>query len=208
MNFQILSLVLCINSIQGLDVQVQCWFIEFLTYIFLLADNSAIPLFAGRKMLSPSPSFGSGIRHVHTSGGMAGYRCAPCKYFYNVCKKDSFWWKKRHSKVELDFTAFDLFRWFSSCRPGDWCWPEKTSGRKVSLFKTTVWVSTIIVVIFIVTMVIVVLIRDVELNLVTDGLESIFHQPECSSWQAEYTEIGTENGESSSGSSSRPLGGA
>jgi len=36
--------------------------------------------------------------------------------------------------------------------------------------------------------------REVELNLVTDGLDSIFHQPECSSWQAEYTEIGTENG--------------
>ena len=39
--------------------------------------------------------------------------------------------------------------------------------------------------------------REVELNLVTDGLDSILHQPECSSWQAEYTEIGTENGESS-----------
>jgi len=36
--------------------------------------------------------------------------------------------------------------------------------------------------------------RQVELNLVTDGLESILHVPECSRWQAEYTEIGTENG--------------
>jgi len=36
--------------------------------------------------------------------------------------------------------------------------------------------------------------REVELNLVTDGLDSILHQPECNSWQAEYTEIGTENG--------------
>ena len=38
------------------------------------------------------------------------------------------------------------------------------------------------------------LTRDVEFNLVTDGLESILHQPECSSWEAEYTEIGAENG--------------
>ena len=49
-----------------------------------------------------------------------------------------------------------------------------------------------------VTMVLNVLIRQVELNLVTDGLDSILHQPECSSWQAEYTELGTDNGESGS----------
>ena len=58
--------------------------------------------------------------------------------------------------------------------------------------KTPVCALTIIVVILIF---IVVLIRQVELNLVTDGLESILHVPECSTWQAEYTEIGTENGE-------------
>ena len=51
--------------------------------------------------------------------------------------------------------------------------------------------------------IIVVLIREVELNLVTDGLDSILHQPECNSWQAEYTQIGTENGVASSWSSSQ-----
>ena len=37
-------------------------------------------------------------------------------------------------------------------------------------------------------------IRHVEVNLITDGLDSILRQPECS-WEAEYTEMGRENGE-------------
>ena len=64
------------------------------------------------------------------------------------------------------------------------------------IFQKAFRVVTIMVVMMS-TMLTVILIREVELNLVTDGLDSIFHQPECSSWQAEYTEIGTENGESS-----------
>ena len=38
-------------------------------------------------------------------------------------------------------------------------------------------------------------IRHVEVNLITDGLDSILRQPECS-WEAEYTELGRENGKS------------
>ena len=60
-----------------------------------------------------------------------------------------------------------------------------------------VTIMVVILVIIISTMFTVILIRELELNLVTDGLDSIFHQPECSSWQAEYTEIGTGNGEPS-----------
>merc|ERR1711962_1881288 len=36
--------------------------------------------------------------------------------------------------------------------------------------------------------------RHVWLNLVTDSLDSILQQPECEGWEAEHTEIGTENG--------------
>ena len=66
------------------------------------------------------------------------------------------------------------------------------------IFQKAFCVVTIMVVILVIIIsTMFILIREVELNLVTDGLDSIFHQPECSSWQAEYTEIGTENGESS-----------
>ena len=40
-----------------------------------------------------------------------------------------------------------------------------------------------------------IIIRHVEVNLITDGLDSILRQPECS-WEAEYTELGGENGKS------------
>lgn len=36
--------------------------------------------------------------------------------------------------------------------------------------------------------------RHVSLNLSTDGLESVLRQPECEGWEAEYTEIGADNG--------------
>ena len=117
--------------------------------------------------------------------------------------------EKKFRTGELGCETYENVRWCSSCGPGDWDWPDKTSFWKVSLkllimldyiFQKAFRVVTIMVVMMS-TMLTVILIREVELNLVTDGLDSIFHQPECSSWQAEYTEIGTENGESSSWSS-------
>ena len=113
--------------------------------------------------------------------------------------------EKKFRTGELGCETYENVRWCSSCGPGDWDWPDKTSFWKVSLkllimldyiFQKAFRVVTIMVVMMS-TMLTVILIREVELNLVTDGLDSIFHQPECSSWQAEYTEIGTENGESS-----------
>ena len=102
-------------------------------------------------MLSPSPSFGCWIRHLHTSGGMAGYRCSACMYTilgesYKTKRKENT--KLCHSRIRV-YKKCHNFRWCSSCRPGDWDWPDKTGCWKVSLFKKPVCALTIIVVILI-----------------------------------------------------------